>query len=501
MKKYLLAFAIMICGLAVFTSCDARKQDAPKRAKYVFYFITDGTGVNTILGHEMLQYEIDHRPAEGSSDGCWGRHSLTMTTKFPVYGVSSTYSYDSGVTDSAASGTALSSGVKTRNGMIGEGPDSTAITSIAVWAHEAGVPVGVASSVCINHATPASFFAHQDSRKSYYEIGAQLPNYGFEFFGGSDIRDADKYDSLPTCYEIAERAGYTLARGVEEYHAKADEADRIVVMQHEAESNNGINGRDALPYYIDAEDGQLTVIDILRAEIDFLYNKKGGEEKGFFIMNEIGGRVDQGCHADDAATAFREVAIVDSCMRIAYEFYLEHPDETLIVLTADHETGGLVLSRPNSYAHDLRLLTNQRASKDVISHELRELRRQTGNKVTWEQAADVLRRYLGFWDTVQLSDKEEKKLREVYRDSFVGKQPDLKGEYAWFQPLAHEAIQILDLKAGITWTTGGHSAGLVPAIACGVGAEQFIGQNDNAEFPIKIARAAGYAVPAVNQPK
>lgn len=495
MKKTLFTFLVALATLATYSSCAEGKTEAPKRAKYVFYFITDGTGVNTILGHEMMQHELDHRPVDGSSDGCWGRHCLTMTT-FPVYGVSSTYSYDRGVTDSAASGTALATGTKTRNGMIGEGPDSAAVTSIAVWAHEAGVPVGVASSVGINHATPAAFFAHSHTRKAYYEIGAQLGEAGFEFYGGSDIIDAAKPEGKPSCYDLAGEAGYTVVRGSDAYWAQAAEADKMVLMQRQEESDNPVNGASALPYYIDAEPGQLTVIDILRAQIDFLYNRKDGKEKGFFIMNEIGGRVDQACHADDAASAFREVAVVDSCMRIAYEFYLQHPDETLIVLTADHETGGLVLSRPNSYEHNLRLLAHQKASKDVISHELRELRRQTGNKVTWEQASDVLRRNLGFWDAVQLTDKEEQELKAVYKDSFVGKQPDLKGEYAWFQPLAHEAIRILDLKAGVTWTTGGHSAGLVPLIACGVGSEMFTGHNDNAEIPVKIAVAAGYEIPA-----
>ena len=495
MKKILFAFLGTLASLAVFSSCAEPKAEAPKQAKYVFYFITDGTGVNTILGHEMLQHELDHRPADGPSDGCWGRHCLTMTS-LPVYGVSSTYSYDSGVTDSAASGTALATGTKTRNGMVGQAPDSTDVPSIAVWAHEAGVPVGVASSVGINHATPAAFYAHNALRRNYYDIGTQIGASGFEFFGGSDIIDAAKPADKPSCYDLAREAGYTVVRGAEAYRAEAATADKMLLMQRQEESDNPVNGPGALPYYMDAQPGQLTVIDILRAELDFLYNHKGGREKGFFIMNEIGGRVDQACHADDAAAAFREVAAVDSCVRIAYEFYLQHPDETLIVLTADHETGGLVLSRPNSYSHDLRLLAHQTASKDVVNNELRELRRQTGNKVTWEQAADVLRRHLGFWDTVQLTDKEEQQLRDVYRDSFVGKQADLKGEYAWYQPLAQEAVRLLDLKAGITWTTGGHSAGLVPLIACGVGSEMFTGHNDNAEIPVKIAVAAGYQIPA-----
>ncbi len=479
MKRYLSLLLLAASAVFALSSC-RQQQEQPKKAKYVFYFITDGTGVNTILGQEMMQYELENGP------GKWGRVPLCVT-QFPVLGVSSTYSSSHGVTDSASSGTALSSGVKTRNGMIGEGPDSSAVYSIAVWAHEKGIPTGVATSVCINHATPAAFYAHADSRKQYYKIGSQLAEAGFDFYGGSDIHCAA--DSTLTCYQIAEAGGYTIARGKEGYDSLKTRADKMLLLQRQQESD-----RDAfsLPYYLDAKPGQLTVIDILRAELDFLYNQKGGKDKGFFIMNEIGAKVDFGCHANDAAAAFREVAVLDSCIRVAYDFYLQHPDETLILLTADHETGGLVLSKPNSYQHNLQILQYQTASKDEVTRHFQALRSETRNKVSWEQVQAVLRQDFSFWDKVELTEAEEAELKDIYRKSFVGKMPNEENLYSSSEPMAAAAVRIIDAKACVSWTTGGHSAGLVPCYVCGVGAEQFTGHNDNAEIPLKIARLAGY---------
>lgn len=477
MKKFLYT---LLMATAVFSLAACQQQEKPKKAKYVFYFITDGTGVNTILGQEMMQYELENGP------GKWGRVPLCVT-QFPVISVASTYSHSHGVTDSASSGTALACGVKTSNGMIGEGPDSSAVYSIATWAHELGIPTAVGTSVCINHATPASFYAHADSRKQYYKIGSQLAEAGFDFYGGSDINKA--CDSTLTCYQIAENGGYTIARGVLGYDSLKSKADKMLLLQRQEESDVD---PFSLPYYLDAKPGQMTVIDILRAQIDFLYNYKGGKDKGFFIMNEIGAKVDFGCHSNDAAAAFREVAVLDSCIRVAYDFYLQHPDETLILLTADHETGGLVLAKRNSYVHNLQILQYQTASKDEVTRHFQALRAQTGNKVTWEQVQAVLKQDFSFWDKVDLSEDEEKDLKELYRKSFVGKMPNEKNLYSSSEPMAAEAVRIINAKAHVSWSTGGHSAGLVPCYVCGVGAEQFMGHNDNAEIPIKIARIAGY---------
>lgn len=467
----ILALLLIIAGTA----------SAANKAKYVFYFVTDGTGVNTVLGAEMYLSE---------KQGTIGRTPFCMT-QFPVIGVSSTYSHNSGVTDSAASGTALATGVKTNNGVIGQYPDlKTPAYSVAAWAKEAGYPVGVATSVTINHATPAAFYAHQPNRSMYYAIGNDMVAANFDFYGGSAIGsyvDEKRHPGAPNLYNVMEKAGYAVAFGLNDYDSKAGKADKILLVQDPAHLNPA-SGEASLPYAIDRKDGEMAIEDILRREIDFLMQKNKG---CFFLMNEIGGKVDWACHARDAATAFAEVAAVDRCMKMAYDFYLQHPDETLIVLTADHETGGLVLAEDNIYQSNYKVLENQRVSTDGFTAILHQMRKDTDNKVTWEMARQALEKNFGFWGAITLSDEEAKELRDTWQASFEGKSADVKNEYTSNEPLTEVARKIINRKALVQWATRGHSAGLVPVYAIGVGSEQFTEHNDNAIIPMKIAKAMG----------
>lgn len=458
---------------------------AEKKAKYVFYFITDGTGVNTVLGAEMYNAEMQGRI---------GRVPFCMTS-FPIVGVASTYSNNSGVTDSAASGSALATGVKTENGALGMRPDlKTPVTSIAVWAKEAGMKVGVASSVTINHATPAAFYAHQPKRSLSYDIAKDMIATDLDFYGGSAVEKAEdpkNHPGAPCIYKEMEKAGYAVAFGMADYQKKAKKAKKMLLVQ-DPKHLNPASDIYSLPYAIDVKDGEMTIEDILRAEIEFLMRDN---KNGFFLMNEIGGKVDWACHGHDGATAFAEVGAVDRCIKIAYEFYKQHPDETLIVLTADHETGGLVLANNGLYALNLKALGNQKVSIDGFTQVLRDLRKQTSNKVTWEQAKQALTDNFGFWTALELTKDEEASLQKVWHESFEGKAEDVKNEYTANEPLAEEARHIINTKALISWSTNGHSAGLVPVYAIGVGSEQFMGHNDNAQIPVKIAKAAGYNIP------
>lgn len=479
---------IAALSLAASLSCSGvvqAKEPQVGQLKYVFYFISDGTGINTVLGTEQMLAELQGR---------WGRDTLCMTN-FPVVSVASTYSFNSGITDSAASGTCLATGTKTYNGAIGVGPDTTNVYSAAYYAHQAGVPVGIASSVCVNHATPASQFAHVKHRSLYYDIANQLSETGFDFFGGSDItleRPKNTIENRTEIYQKYDKAGYTLVRSYDAYEANADRADKMILFQ-DLDRSLYIDD-NSLPYAIDAQPGQLSVYDVLKAQIDFLYRKsqKLGN-KGFFLMNEIGGKVDYACHAQDGATAFREVCLVDSCVKLAYDFYLQHPDETLIILTADHETGGLTLGvNSGGYEANFGVLANQKCSVDALTRAMQQLRKETHNKVAWEQLVTLLKDKMGFWGNLKLTADEEQKLKDVYAKSFEGQMENEKNLYSANEPMAVLAVRIMNEKAHLGWTTGGHTAGLVPVYACGVGAELFSHHNDNGDFAPAIIRLAGY---------
>ena len=164
---------------------------------------------------------------------------------------------------------------------------------------------------------------------------------------------------------------------------------------------------------------------------------------------------------------------MDNAIKVAYEFYEQHPDETLIVVTADHETGGIVLGK-GPYTLNLQALKSQKVSESGYTKIVNELRKKYKNQVPWEVIKQSLKDNFGFWDSIQLNEKQEASLKKVYDESFS------------------EAKRILDDIALVGWTSGGHSGGYVPVFAIGAGAQLFQGRIDNTEIPVKIAEAAGY---------
>ncbi len=451
-----------------------------QQAKYVFYFIGDGMGVNQVQGTELYRGELE------------GKIGITPIwfTQFPYATTATTFSATNGVTDSAAAGTALATGNKTQNGTIGMKQDlQTEVSSVAVWAKNKGCRVGVTTSVSVDHATPAAFYAHDPSRGSYYKIGTDLYKAGFDFYAGSDFIDPNNKDNKDgnseNLYTMAEKNGYTIARGYKDYLKKCKKADKMILFQSEKASEKD---RTAIPYAIDRTKDDLTLADITRSAINFLSKDLS---KGFFLMVE-GGKIDWACHSNDAATAFHEVADMDEAVKVAYEFYSQHPDETLIVVTTDHETGGFVLGT-GAYKLNLQVLKNQKVSESGFTRILNELRKKYNNNVSWEKVQQALKENFGFWDKVKLNEKQEERLLAKYNDTFKGKEAKLeKSEYAQDEPLAAEAKRIIDEIALVGWTSGGHSAGYVPVFAIGAGADLFQGRIDNTEIPIKIAKAAGY---------
>lgn len=471
MKKFHLLFALVLL------SCN---WSFAQQAKYVFYFIGDGMGVNQVQGTELFQGEMKGEIA--IEPLCF--------TQFPVSTVATTFSATNGVTDSAAAGTALATGNKTKNGAIGVLKDlETPVNSVAVWAKNSGRKVGVATSVSVDHATPAAFYAHEAGRGSYYNIGADLYAAGFDFYAGSDFMEPDKKEdkSAKNLYKMADEYGYSIARGYNDYTKKSAKADKMILFQSEEASSKD---RSAIPYAIDRTEKDLTLDEITRSAIDFLSKDLS---KGFFLMVE-GGKIDWACHSNDAATAFREVQDLDKAIRQAYEFYKQHPDETLIVVTADHETGGIVLGT-GEYRLNLKALDNQKMSESGFTKVLNTLRKKYKNNVPWESVKTALKENFGFWDEIKLSEEQEKRLVNVYENTLKGQNAKMeKSEYARDEALAAEAKRIVSEIALIGWTSGGHSAGYVPVFAIGAGAENFSGRLDNTQIPALIAKSAGYTV-------
>ncbi|MBR2862650.1 MAG: alkaline phosphatase [Bacteroidaceae bacterium] len=449
---------------------------AEGKAKYVFYFIGDGMGVNQVNLTETYLAAIQGRI---------GVEPL-LFSGFPFTGLVTTYSATNGVTDSAAGGTALATGEKTRNGAVGMKADAaTAVPSIAQRAKAAGAAVGIATSVSIDHATPASFYAHVPNRSMYYEIGKDLVRAGFDFYAGSDFLkpQAGKDTKEPNLYEQCRRAGYVIARGYADFCQQETSARQGIILFQEEKAAD----RSSLPYAINRQTGDLTLTEITQAATDFLSRRN---KDGFFLMVE-GGKIDWACHANDAATVIKEVMDLDQAVRVAYDFYLQHPDETLIVITADHETGGLALGC-GPYELHTDLLQYQKMSADRYTQHITHLRKEAGENFTWDLVRKDLQANWGFWDKVALSEQEEALLKQAFDALKEGMEKGDSNLYSREDALSTAARRLLNRKALVGWQSGGHSNGYVPVFAIGAGAEHFVGKLENTDIPKRIVQAAGW---------
>ncbi|MDR2359546.1 MAG: alkaline phosphatase [Prevotellaceae bacterium] len=345
MKQKILLVAVVI-GCTIFSACTTTVQ----HPKYVFLFIGDGMG----LAHVTLTEDYI-----AAKNGIHGNGNVSFT-QFPVTGLVTTYSANTLVTCSSAAATALSTGHKTNNNMMGIAPDSvTHFASVTYPLYHAGYKIGVATSVSIDHATPGAFYATSLSRSNYYDIASQAAATGFDFFAGSGfVYPKGKNNDQASIYEQLETAGYRIVRGTEGA-AQLDGGDgKIVLVQAESEKE-----RRRLPYAIDRKEGDLTLPQITQAAIKALYNPKG-----FFAMIE-GGQIDWAAHANDGATMIHETIDFSEAIKIAVDFYHQHPGETLILVTADHETGGLSLGRDGKYAVNPLAFDEQQHSLEYESND------------------------------------------------------------------------------------------------------------------------------------
>ena len=451
---------------------------AQGKAKYVFYFIGDGMGVNQVNAAETYL---------GALQGRIGIQPLCFPS-FPYSAFVNTQSATNGVTDSAAGGTALACGQKTKNGTLGMLKDlTTSVSSIADWARQSGAAVGITTSVAIDHATPAAFYAHVKERHEQYTIGKQLVESANDFYAGSDftIPTDPEYPNGNTLYEEANSKGFTIARGYADYQNKAANAKKMILLQSEEASKAD---RYSIPYALDRKDGDLTLTDITRAGIDFLM-KKQGEKNGFFMMIE-GGKIDWACHANDLAF-IPELIDMDNAVKVAYDFYKQHPDETLIIVTADHETGGIVLSR-GLYEINLAAVGNQRITIEKLGKELHKMHDVKGDKLLWDDVKTFLAENFGFWDKISLTDEQTQRLESSFKKIMDGTSKDQRTLYQNDDELAVTVRNIMSECAQVGWHVTSHSNGYVPCFAIGVGADQIHGRIDNTEIPKIVAKAAGW---------
>ena len=440
--------------------------------KYVFMFI--GDGMSSPQTNAAQVYNGDN------TSGVIELEELTFT-QFPVAGLQYTQDSTSFCPDSASTATSLSSGFKTHSGVIGMGVDKvTAGETIAEKVKEQlGWKVGIISSVTLNHATPAAYYAHIASRNDYYEIGLQMADSGFDYFAGGSLLENDD----EALYQALEDAGYTVTD------------DRDTILSLNADSGKvyavspNLQDDGAMRYQIDMEDEDITLAQFVKKGIDVLYN-----ETGFFMMVESG-KVDWAGHANDAVANMSETMALDEAVQVALDFAFQHPDETLIVVTGDHETGGMTIGyAATGYNTAFDILREQKMSY-VAFDELIAQETEAGT-LSFERLMALVEDAFGLTapgtqndvPALVMNDYEYAKLQKAYDDAMTGNTDGYEESflYGGYNPISVTLTHIINNKAGIGWTSYAHTGLSVPVYAYGEGAEAFIGAYDNTEVAHKL---------------
>lgn len=451
-RKFLTLCTILFASLA------AIAENAPK---YIFYFIGDGMGHGQVMAADTYRRLIEK-----------SNEPLLMTT-FPVASVCTTYSASTPVTDSAAAGTALSTGTKTTNNMLGVDPQGKPLRSVALDLDSLGYALGLITNVCPDDATPAAFYANVPRRQMFYEIGIQAANSPVDFLAGSMMRGAMKNGEYTGLYEEFAKNSMAVVRGVE--NLPGVDASRILLLNTDTISQN-------MGFAIDSVPGN-TLAQYTRAAIDHL--QKISPDK-FFLMVE-GGNIDWAGHDNDAATIVREVLAYQEPLRLAYEFYLQHPDETLIIVTADHETGGMTVgSKSVGYHNYPEHVDRQHMSKAAFTRECKELL-ESNREITWDEMKEILAARLGFFSTSKLSEKQEKRLHDAFNETFIERNDhEIITLYNSAPIFVEVAYNIQNDLAGYGFTSPKHTGNPVPVYAIGCGAERFGRALDNTDIPAII---------------
>ncbi len=327
MKKRLMVLTIL---LLIAGSFAVQAQETPKenKAKYVFYFIGDGMGFAEVNATEAYL---------AAKKGKIGIEKLSFT-KFPNFGMATTFAANRYITDSAAAGTALSTGSKTNVETVGVDPSKKKLRNIAEMAKASGMKVGVITTVNMNDATPSTFYAHQPHRKMYKEITTDLLNSSYDLFAGGGLKNADAKEAL-----IAK--GYKVTSSRKDFASIKKGSGKVYAMCPNLDKDM------ACRFSIEQDSSDIKLKEFVSKAIEVLDNPNG-----FFIMTEAG-KIDWANHANDASAAIKDILALNEAVKEAIKFYEKHPDQTIIVVTSDHETGGFAQgSNKTEYESDFSLL-------------------------------------------------------------------------------------------------------------------------------------------------
>lgn len=425
--------------------------------KNIIMVVGDGMGPAYITAYRYYRDNLDTASVEQT---VFDRNLVGASSTYPA--LISGY-----VTDSAAGATALSTGVKSYNGAIGVDVDKNPVETVLEFAKKQGKKTGVVVTSQVNHATPASYLSHNESRQNYNEIADSyfdeklnglfkmdvMLGGGWKYFLRDDRQLVDEFKS----------SGF-------QYIDKYQQLETISPNQPVI----GLFADVGLPWALDDEiPHRLSVMT--KAAIKQLDN-----ENGFFLLVEAS-QVDWGGHSNDIVAAMGEMDDLAKALEYFEQYVKSNPD-TLVVVTADHSTGGLTIGANGIYEWTPETLRIMQHTPKFIA-----------NKLTKEAITPESTRLLFNFD---LTDDELASLRTVKQGGFeevddVGNPYKDKNASKINEELYKAIKLIADQRTNTGWTSSAHTAIDVPVFAFGSHSKEFIGLNNNIDIANKIFRLLG----------
>ncbi|WP_448547276.1 alkaline phosphatase [Thalassotalea fusca] len=453
MKKLLpsiLSLAMLSACANTNTAHTTRIEAQP--VKNIIMIVADGMGPAYTSAY---RYYNDDPSTEVIEQTVFERHLVGSASTYPA-------PISGYVTDSAAGATALASGIKSYNGAIGVDVNKQPVKSVLHAAKAKGMKTGVVVTSQVNHATPASYITHNESRRNYNQIADSYVDNGINtdlLLGGG------------TSYFIRDDRNL-----VEEYKAKGFQYIDAYQQLNDINTNQPVLGLFApvgLPWSLDDTDKH-RLSTMTKAATEYLIN-----DSGYFLLIEAS-QVDWAGHANDVGSAMAEMDDLAKTLEYLEDYVQKHPN-TLVVLTADHSTGGFTIAANGKYKWDPTVLRTLKQSTQAVAKELTE------KEVTVE--------HLSTWLNTKITQDTVDKVNEAKTNALkaIAEYEQLSSEQQAKKrkPNVTEAIfkaltKVVDELTNTGWTSSGHTGIDVPVIALGAGKEAFIGGQDNTDIAKKI---------------
>ena len=433
----------------------------PLAPKYIFLFLADGAGIPHM--EITRQYNrVVHNEGLVISDRIMKEGSLGLVT---------THAADSLSTDSAAAATALAGGCKANIGALGMCADGTIPKTAGEIAKGKNMRVGLVTNSTIYDASPAAFISHVPNRRNFASILNRYVEFAPDILlgGGRDqflakSQAGSRRDDDTDLIAAFTQKGYLYVSNKQEL----EQAQRIKVL--------GLFSLADMSFEIDRDKKtEPSVVDMTQAAIRLLYN---GNSHGFFLFIE-NENIDTAAHLTDVASLIRDYREFDRAVGLAYEFYQKHPRETLIIVTSDHETGGL------GFTLALKDLSNTRGPNQVAA-TVADLKKIDSIPISLRKASEIL----GPNPTAAAVDKLMNDyfsgfiMAPEFKEAILKRQPLSRTLY--LDPTAHALGMMIANNTQAYWQTAGHTNQPVFVAALGPGSEKFRGYQDNTDFGKKL---------------